>query len=71
MIETISIQGMHCSGCVAGVKRAMERLGVTSADVTIGSATVEYDSATLSHEQIVGAIEDAGYVVAPIADAEP
>lgn len=64
MKETITITGMSCGGCVASVKNAVERVGVQEADVSIGSATVEYDETTVSHEQIVEAIEDAGFDVA-------
>ncbi len=64
MTETITIHGMHCGGCVAGVKRAIERLTVRQVDVTVGTATVDYDEGETSHEQIVAAIEDAGYEVA-------
>lgn len=64
MKETISITGMSCGGCVASVKNALERVGVKESDVSVGSATVEYDESTVSHEQIVAAIEDAGFEVA-------
>lgn len=63
MRETIRINGMSCGGCVAGVKNALERIGVANPDVAIGSATIEYDESQLSHEQIVDAIEDAGFEV--------
>jgi copper chaperone len=62
--ETIRIGGMTCGGCVASVKRALERLPLErEPEVEIGSARVEYDESELSHETIVGAIEDAGFDV--------
>ena len=63
MTETIAISGMSCGGCVSSVKRALDRIGVQQADVEIGKATVDYDPSRVSHEQIVEAIEDAGYEV--------
>lgn len=68
MTETILIDGMHCGGCVASVRRAIERLPIRKLDVTIGSVTIDYDESTTSHEQIVDAIVDAGYTItAPAA----
>lgn len=63
MTESITIHGMSCDGCVNSVRRALDRIGASHADVTIGKATVEYDDAKLSHRQIVEAIEDAGFEV--------
>jgi len=61
--ETITISGMSCDGCVTGVRRAMERLGISDAEVEIGRARVTYDPARLTHADIVEAIEDAGFDV--------
>lgn len=62
--ETIAITGMSCGGCVASVKNALERAGVDQSDVQVGSAVVEYNELKVTHEQIVEAIEDAGFEVA-------
>ncbi len=62
--ETIAITGMSCGGCVASVKNALERAGVDQSDVQVGSAVVEYNESKVTHEQIVEAIEDAGFEVA-------
>jgi copper chaperone CopZ len=44
------------------VRGALDRLpGVTVEKVTIGSATVSYDAAKASAEQIVDAVNDEGY----------
>lgn len=67
MQETITIEGMHCGGCVASVKSALTRAGVENADVVIGSATVEYDAAKVSHDDVVEAIKDAGFEVVEAA----
>lgn len=59
---TIAVQGMSCGHCVAAVKGALARLdGVEVRDVKIGSATVAYDPAKVSTDQIAGAIAEEGY----------
>ena len=67
MKETIKIEGMTCGGCVASVKRALERLPLSDVQVEIGSATVEYDETTVKHDAIVEAIEDAGFETKAVA----
>lgn len=59
--EKISIQGMSCGHCVMAVKKELSRLPVQVKEVVIGSAEVEYDESKLTREQIVDAIEEAGY----------
>ncbi len=61
--ETIVIEGMSCGGCVNSVRKALERLEVNVVEVTIGTATVEYDPAATSRETLVEAIVDAGFDV--------
>jgi copper chaperone CopZ len=63
MTESIKIHGMSCDGCVASVRRAIERLPIEKTSVSIGTAEVVYDDTTVTHQQIVEAIEDAGYEV--------
>lgn len=63
MKEVIKIEGMSCGGCVAGVTNALTRIGIENPQVEIGQATVDYDESALTHEQIVEAIEDAGFDV--------
>ncbi len=57
------IEGMSCHHCVKGVEVELEELGVDSFKVEIGSAVVEYDESKFKDEQIVKAIEEAGYKV--------
>lgn len=60
---TIRIRGMSCGGCVRNVQHALGRLpGVQVETVTVGSATVSYDPIVTDHEDILAAIERAGYV---------
>ncbi|MCB0711777.1 MAG: heavy-metal-associated domain-containing protein [Ignavibacteriae bacterium] len=63
MKETIKIEGMSCGGCVASVTNALKRAGVENLEVEIGSATVEYEEGRMTHQQIIDAIEDAGFDV--------
>lgn len=64
MTEIIKINGMSCQGCVASVQKAISRLPVEKTEVEIGKAMVEFDEANVTHQQIVEAIEDAGFKVA-------
>jgi copper chaperone len=58
----LEIEGMSCGHCVAAVSEALGELdGVNVEAVRIGSAAVEYRPEVVSPEQIVLAIEDAGY----------
>lgn len=59
---TITIQGMSCGHCVAGVKNALGQLaGVEVKEVKVGSARVAYDPQAVSAGQITQAIEGEGY----------
>ena len=62
---TIKIQGMSCEHCVKRVTKALESLpGVkeVKVDLTTGTATF-LKPQTLSQEEIVKVIEEAGYKV--------
>jgi copper chaperone len=64
---SFDVQGMTCGGCVASVKRVLSALpGVQSVDVTLepGKASVAYDPARVSVDQLREAVENAGYDVA-------
>lgn len=65
MVETnIKIEGMSCQHCVMRVKKAIDAVaGVTKSDVAIGSATIQFDESKVKKEDIVAAIEKAGYRV--------
>lgn len=59
---SIAINGMTCTHCVAAVRRALESVpGVRVQHVAIGSATVAYDSRTVTLEQLRDAVRDEGY----------
>lgn len=58
----LEIEGMSCGHCVAAVKEALGDLpGVSVDDVRIGAAQLRYHPEKVSPEQIVLAVEDAGY----------
>ena len=64
----LDIEGMSCGHCVAAVSEALQELpGVNVEHVRIGSAALSYEPAQVSPEQIVLAVEDAGYTAQPRA----
>ncbi len=61
---TIPVTGMTCAACSARIQRTLERTeGVTGANVNLmtGAATVTYDPAATSPEQLVETIRSTGY----------
>jgi copper chaperone CopZ len=57
---------MSCGHCVAAVSEALSALpGVAVENVRIGSAALAYQPEEVSREQIVLAVEDAGYSAQP------
>lgn len=62
----LEIQGMSCGHCVAAVSEALSGLDGVSVDkVQIGSAQVQYKPEVVSADEIILAIEDAGYSANP------
>ena len=65
---TLSITGMHCEGCAAGITAILKRTeGVLKADVSFAEerATVDFDSTKTSSAKIVQAVEKMGYKATP------
>ncbi|BCB96869.1 copper chaperone [Dissulfurispira thermophila] len=61
---TIKIEGMSCQHCVMRVKKAIDAVaGVTKSDVTVGNASIEFDESKTKKQDIIAAIEKAGYRV--------
>lgn len=55
------IKGMSCQHCVRTVKSTLEKLaGVTSADVTVGHATVE-STRELTRDEVDKALDEEGF----------
>lgn len=65
--EIITISGMSCGHCVVAVRQALQEIaGLDLQEVAIGSAHIQRDPEQVSDQQIVDAIEDAGYTVSSI-----
>jgi copper chaperone len=65
--KTFNVPDMSCGHCKAAVEDGLNRLsGVeySDADVGTGTVAVRYDEATVTTEELEGAIEEAGYTVA-------
>ncbi|MGE5532585.1 MAG: copper ion binding protein, partial [Bacteroidota bacterium] len=70
----LSIEGMHCAGCVGNVERALGRVeGVREANVNLAgeSADVSYDPAVTKVADLVAAVEAAGYQAQPATEVMP
>lgn len=64
MKQKFDITGMSCSACSAAVERSVKKLsGLRKAEVSLltNSMTAEYDEAVLTPEDIIKAVEKAGY----------
>ena len=65
--KTLRVPDMSCDHCKAAVEGELNRLsGVESSLAVVEKGTVEvtYDESRVSDEQLVKAIEEAGYTVA-------
>jgi copper chaperone len=66
----MNISGMSCGHCVHAVTNALKSLdGVTVEKVSVGAATVSYDPAATSVDQITRAVDEAGYEARPAGQA--
>jgi copper chaperone len=63
MKKTIKIDGMSCNHCVKSVEKNLSKLNLREFKVDIGSAEVEFDESKISENEIIIAIEEAGYQV--------
>jgi copper chaperone CopZ len=60
----LSIDGMHCAGCVQRVTRALEGVkGVELGSVKVGSAEMTFRPDQTSAEEIEGALKRIGFSV--------
>ena len=60
----LSVKGMTCAGCVKNVQAALEKVsGVTKAEVNLekNEAAVTYEKGKTTPEDLVKAVEKAGY----------
>lgn len=59
---TLSIEGMHCGGCVRRVTAALEGVkGVALGSVEVGSAQLNFDPEQISADQIADAVNRIGF----------
>ena len=59
----LPIEGMTCAACAVRVEKKLNKLDGVSAAVNYATerASVEFDAAAVSPEQLVAAVESAGY----------
>jgi copper chaperone len=58
----LSIEGMHCGGCVGRVTAALQGVkGVELGAVGLGSAQITFDSDKASAEEIAAAVNRIGF----------
>jgi copper chaperone len=65
--NTFNVPDMSCGHCKAAVEGALnKRSGVerANADIVKGTVEVSYDEGTVTTEDLLGAIQEAGYTVA-------
>jgi len=63
----LKVSGMSCGGCVGSVTKVLQELpGVLKAEVSLerGEAAVSYEADQVTRQQMVLAIEDAGFEAA-------
>jgi copper chaperone CopZ len=59
---TLSIEGMHCGGCIRRVTSALESVeGVEVGSVEVGSAQMIFDPNGASAEEIAAAVDRIGF----------
>jgi Cu+-exporting ATPase len=63
----LDVDGMTCAACVARVEKKLNKLDGVAASVNLASesATVRFDPAVVGVDQLVAAVESAGYRAAP------
>ena len=64
--RTLKIEGMNCDHCVVRIQNALAGVeGVQTADVDLsaGSAKVAFDEDRVTFEDLVRAVDNAGYSV--------
>jgi copper chaperone len=58
----LSIEGMHCEGCVRRVTTALQGVkGVEVGSVEVGSAQMSYNANQASAEEIAAAVDRIGF----------
>lgn len=57
------IDGMSCEHCVKAVNKELSKLNLNNYDVEIGLAKISYEETIVEENEIVYAIEEAGFIV--------
>jgi len=58
----LQIENMACSHCVKTVRKTLTDLpGVAACDVSVGTATVEYNPHQVGEERMVRVLEEIGF----------
>jgi copper chaperone CopZ len=58
----LTIEGMSCGHCVARVRAALQAVeGIEVTSVQVGSAVAEIDPARTTPDDLIRAVDDAGY----------
>jgi copper chaperone len=61
---TLSVEGMHCEGCVRRVTAALQSVrGVEVGSVEVGSAQTTFDPNQTSAEEIAATVNRIGFSV--------
>ena len=64
--KTLNVEGMSCGHCKAAVEEELNELsGVeySNADPQKGTVEVRYDESRTTDDDLIGAVEEAGYTV--------
>jgi len=67
---TLSIEGMHCNGCVTRVTQALQKAGTAPETVTVGTARLQFDPAKTNPQSILQSLDKIGFT-AHIAETQP
>ncbi len=65
----LSIDGMHCGGCVSRVSQGLKNAGGTPVEVRVGHARVSYDQGRTSLNDFISALGRMGFT-AKLAENE-
>lgn len=68
---SLAVENMRCGGCIEPVERALLNMpGVLSAraNLTTRRVAVEYDAARLTPDEMIGALDGAGYRAAEVSE---
>ncbi|HSL90415.1 MAG TPA: heavy-metal-associated domain-containing protein [Ignavibacteriaceae bacterium] len=63
METTFIVEGMSCGHCVMAVKKELNKVNITDAEVEIGKITLDIETNNTSSEDVIKAVENAGFKV--------